>query len=715
MANDQRSGLSAKNRQISLDERRAISATVAILVMVIVTVVLAGLTLTPIGTPPQARVVVPTADQYPRMSRRAWLSKVTEAARAGQGVTIEEEAYIESLLTLPDEQFSQDAYIDRLFADPRIADAVLDFNLFFLGKDQGPVVERRYSTGEVSYSEYALAYTGAVHSAIQVLPGGSNYLSFFDWEIPIYLAPLSKPGVKEPNRAPLNSTGLDLTTGLKRMDYRQSRLNKILDEIDTIQDWLADKDFRSNRQEICTHPDYTPGLVLVNEPGPSLGSVIRRHYYSFIGILLAELGVHLDTRDRFSFDEKGWQLYDYCEGRIELDLVAELEQIKELVQWMFDAVVEADPEDYTIHHLGSLITMNPWEFKLSGSDRVAARLARTPDRMFSTGLENSTGNRNFSKAKYVYKHFYCRDYTPIGFPDVQQHTKNLHAADPACQTCHYSLDRTGGFFMGFVTPLADNRVQLASVEIVDKAEWEDFWRLPDGGWEVAVVRAPHVPEENDYLRDPERPIEDLYRIIRESSEVKACLVQRMAEKFLGQGVTIDGSFLEELTEDFIEKSEAGDSSGGFKTVLRRLFKSNTFWHPRPETGQCYDFGQDVDHLTRPPCAVAHALKSTCATGGCHDSVNHEKHSLDLSKWVKVDEQGGFGFAHLDRSGEQKERLLTLRLMQRRLRSNNPNFMMPPPTHLFEGAANDTNRNKIFDEADKAAIDAWITKELQHAE
>ena len=172
-----------------------------------------------------------------------------------------------------------------------------------------------------------------------------------------------------------------------------------------------------------------------------------------------------------------------------------------------------------------------------------------------TALANSSTNYNRKRAAYVLKRFFCDDLNPVGFEAPEEHVRGAHGSDTSCYSCHYKLDPMAGFFrnrgalFGDASDFARYRVRRSGER--RPQTYQSAWRAPEGTgrtWNVGYIRSPRWKEQNSYGES----IADLSRIIRNAPEAKRCLMKRLTEYAVGDNQTIDGAYLDDLTEAFRE-------------------------------------------------------------------------------------------------------------------------------------------------------------------
>ena len=200
-----------------------------------------------------------------------------------------------------------------------------------------------------------------------------------------------------------------------------------------------------------------------------------------------------------------------------------------------------------------------------------------------------------SASAYVLKRFFCDDLTPVGFEDPQEHVAGAHGSDTSCYACHYKLDPMAGFFRGLGAQFYDYSRERTIIfdDLADdnRTRYEATWRTRKGSrrkWNVGYVRSPRWENQNSYGET----LADLSRIIREAPEPKRCLMKRLFEYMTAENQTIDGGYLDHLTEAF-EREAAVSSSAAMKNAIVRIARAKTYHERNAEPQHCYDHAPDA--------------------------------------------------------------------------------------------------------------------------
>jgi hypothetical protein len=116
--------------------------------------------------------------------KRWWIDRTARLLRGGEGLAPEDD--LDALLPLSKEEIAR-----RFMSDERFGDAILDFNLFFLGFKSDQL-----KNGSI-YDRTVFDFPNAVAAAQALLKDG-DYFQLFDLEGPFYMAPLRSEPLDEP-------------------------------------------------------------------------------------------------------------------------------------------------------------------------------------------------------------------------------------------------------------------------------------------------------------------------------------------------------------------------------------------------------------------------------------------------------------------------------------------------------------------------------------
>ena len=316
-------------------------------------------------------------------------------------------------------------------------------------------------------------------------------------------------------------------------------------------------------------------------------------------------------------------------------------------------------------------------------DRDAVGVDLPSSRLTFSGFwdkfQNSSTNHNRLRAQYILNTWFCDDLTPVDVPVTGSSAdhEGLHAADAACQSCHFRLDPIGGFFRDYgkdglnfagtgTIRFDDNDVFSEQRDPQQYHAYYDTWRdSPESGreWNVGYVRSVTDTSLNDYGDS----LDDLFGIISAAPEFRSCLVRRMAAWFIDEHQVFDGGWLQDLQAEFDREA---NQSAAFRKIVRRLVLSRTFITPFRSAEQCYDFAPG-GAASAVPCRVSHILEASC--GSCHNSARAAG-GLDLTTWVDG------RFPH-QRGGLPVDPQETMASMRERLNATQPGYAMPLFSHI----------------------------------
>jgi hypothetical protein len=305
---------------------------------------------------------------------------------------------------------------------------------------------------------------------------------------------------------------------------------------------------------------------------------------------------------------------------------------------------------------------------------------------------------NRKRAAYILSTYFCDDLVPINVELPEVHSEQgPHGNQAACLSCHYKLDPMAGFFRergrsGYNFS-ARKTIQFDDGASENVQSYNQQWTFaPETKtnirWNVGYIRSTKFVDKNEYADD----LPGLFKIIGRASEVKACLVKRMAEFFIGDNQVFDGAYLDDLTDRFNQESRT-DSSRAFKNTVRRLLTSQAFAQSEPDPSRCYDAAPGEKIASEIPCDVAHVIRQNCLL--CHSHWWPEAH-LDLGSWIS--KGGEHSFSHKDKSGKEYSKTETFQRILGRLSNSDPDLRMPYRRYIAAG-----DRQKLF---------LWVNRGLQ---
>ncbi len=588
---------------------------------------------------------------------RMWIAKAGRVLSAGVPLT---PAEISALAPL-----SQDEVVDELMNRGNFGDAVLDFNLFYLGFRPARLYTSNFSVpGVREYDYIAFAKPQAIAAAKAVLAGG-DYFDILSLELPKYLAPFDRPQIYDPQpHDPSQPTPTD-------DEIRAQLLSKALTAFDKVSGYfhVAGSDQLDKAAGCRQASDDTESNTILQD-------TIDEGGFPFV-----------EQFDLLIYPSNDINLSCGDPGVTAEEILGKLAALRESYVRLFESAATFKRDAYPIRSFADI--------KALSGENLPVWLKSTQFGFFGfwQNLPNSSTNYNRKRAAYMLKTYFCDDLTPLGVVSSGgPHAGGGHASDPSCQSCHYKLDPMAGFFRdkGISGIDFENRPFLVfddqAIITGDQlnryhASWED----------IGYIRSTRNRDDNDYGRS----LADLFGILHQAPEVKQCLVRRMAEYFLGKNQVFDGGWLAHLTETF---NQDGPSSAAYKSVVKQLVTSNTFSNPDPASDQCYDFYPAAPGPNALPCAVAHVVHNNCAL--CHSSAN-ARGGLDMSRWIEIgrDDQGRsiMNFPHVDAAGNQQGRATTLARLSERLNTPDPARSMP--------------KNMDMNAVDKARLFQWVVQQV----
>jgi hypothetical protein len=560
--------------------------------------------------------------------KQAWIERVARLLRGGRGLDPRDPK--ESLPALMAHEKSE--IIDILMSNPLFGDAVLDFNLYFLGAKRDLL-----RSDADHYASEIFDYPQSIASAKEVLADG-DFLKLLDYRQPLFMGALTQAFSPNPDDQHLEPAVL-----------RKKIFASIQGGVDELITWVQ-KNPQGARAEFCG----------------KFNDIFNRQP----GFFTSGIPIGLAFKVILSMDWYG-KLQVACtpDNTEPVDLPATLQMVKRKNEVFFERLAAYEPSQYKMRdvrdvrvaELGDLVSSFDW-------NQFGFTQART--------LLNSSTNYNRKRAAYVLKRFFCDDLTPIAVESPVEHAQDKHGSDPSCLACHYKLDPMAGFFRDFGIFFADfSKSKLITFDdqaTMSRASYGDAWRAPVGSgreWNIGYVRSVNQPQLNDYGSS----MEDLFGIIRKAPEVRQCVVRRMFEYFAGTDRMLDAGYLDSLAKDFSSNASRGSSAVAFKATVKRILLSNSFGQTNPVPGQCYDFAPGATPESSPPCAVAFVLQQNCVK--CHASADTGFGNLDLAHWVKQSD-GRYGFPYQDDTGKQRSRKVTFDALLDRLTTSDAKHRMP---------------------------------------
>jgi hypothetical protein len=570
--------------------------------------------------------------------KRWWIEKTARLLRGGEGLGPDDD--VDHLETLSKEEIAR-----RFMRDERFGNTVLDFNMYFLGFK----VDALTSDGE--YVDAAYDFSNAISSAKALLADG-DYLRLFDLDGDYYMPPLSVAPPED-----------ELAPEDEKLTARQLRETAMDEILAPLQDLLAMRE----RQKPIAVDEFCAEIEELAEERDELQKQFFRAFNDTEIFVLVRGGI-----PDFIVNSLQWAVDTECDKpkdqidarKLDETLTAAADQLSST----FGEFLKFEPTVYGPDRVA--------EFK--PLDRRAFPEQKTwPAFGFEQGtaLANSSTNFNRKRGAYILKRFFCDDLNPVGFDDPKEHVGGAHGSQTSCYSCHYKLDPMAGFFRNYGAQFADASTSpdiiFDDLASMDRENYLAAWRAPQGAkrkWDVGYIRSPRWTAQNSYGES----LGDLSRIIRDAPEAKRCLMKRLTEYMLGAGQTLDGGYLDDLTQNF-EKEAASNSSAAFKNAMIRVLKSNAYRTLNPDPQHCYDLGSKSKTENRPPCRVAYILEKNCAQ--CHSGDDHLSR-LNLSKWIAGPGGDRMTFEHLNEEGRQFPAETSLQRIAGRLSSTDPAIRMP---------------------------------------
>jgi hypothetical protein len=584
-----------------------------------------------------------------------WLEKTSRALRGGDSVSTDENP--DALLAQGREQV-----VASFIKDPRFGDTVLDFSLMFLGFRQD-----RLKREKGIYFPTIYKFPQAIQASQEVLKDG-DYFRLFDLYQPLYAAPISRPLSADPADAPL--ADVDLTK--KYIKIIQNDLDSMIAIAPTVTDQTK-ADFCSAK--FITHVD--------NYLFSAFGT------YPILSYPDANVAV-------LSLDWYG-SVWDYCFGYppANFDLTTGLMNAKAKNAQFFAQVAGLEPTIYgpkTVDGIRTVDTSFEPTYKFLQFKNLQLQ-----------ALTNSSTNYDRKRSAYVLKRFFCDDLTPVGVQFPAVHAAGKHGSDPSCFSCHYKLDPMAGFFRNFGQNFHDfsngNRIVFDDGAFLLRKDYEQNWAGgPDADHplNIGYIRSTKDLTQNYYGSS----LDDLYNYLKIAPEVRRCIMKRAYEYLVSEDQSVDGDYLDYLTDQFNKDIENRGSSGiALKNAFARIVLGPGFSTPNVDHSNCYDRRPGYVPSGGVPCQVSSILNKTCVS--CHSSTGGPG-GLDLAHWETSpngSKDGSGGFPHIDSHGIAVPHAQTFQMIMDRLNSNDPNMQMPYLTDMLT--------------ADRQQLYLWANQQLSH--
>jgi hypothetical protein len=580
-----------------------------------------------------------------------WLEKASRALRGGDPLATTENA--DALLAQGKEKT-----VESFLSDPRFGDTVLDFSLMFLGFRLDRIKKEKGN-----YVQAVYLYPQAIHASREVLNDG-DFLSIFDLNQPLYVAPLTRPDSDKPADAALSDIAL-----------RNKFLQETQDDLDRLIG-LAPNVTHETASKFCSELETHVDTYLFNNPA---------------GIPLftfPEVNTAILSTDWYGL------VWNYCQNEdfpASFDLVGALKKAKAKNALLFAQTQNFDSSTYLPMRVDAIQPLN-----------MAALNANYQFNQFKrplfNALPNSSTNYNRRRSAYVLKRFFCDDLNAIGVDFPAVHAANKHASDPSCFACHYKLDPMAGFFRNYGARFFDysqsKRIQFDDRARIDRKLYEQSWADgPDAEHplNVGYIRSTKDLTQNFYGSS----LEDLYAYLKVAPEVRRCIMKRAYEYLNSDDQSVDGDYLDYLTDQFNQDIALQGSSGiALKNAFARIVLGPGFSTPNADPNTCYDHKPGYVPSSGVPCQVSSILNKSCVS--CHGSTQ-DSSGLDLAHW-ETSKDGHGGFPHVDAHGVAISHEQTLQMMLDRLNTTDADMRMPYLKEMLT--------------ADRQQLYLWVNQELK---
>jgi len=569
-----------------------------------------------------------------------WLAKTSRALRGGDSLARTENPG--TLLALGKEKV-----VDQFLKDPRFGDTVLDFSMMVLGYRQDLV---KYGDGQYHY--LAFQHPQAIRASKEVLQDG-DFLRIFDLEQDLYMGQLFSP--PRPSEQPEDAVLSDSALRLKNFNKIQKGLDDLIA--------MAAKQPTPANTEICKLAREASDAFLNRD------------------LLGTELFVPFTLMYR---PEYYGGVRNYCASTMKkpFDFVDAFTKIKNKNAQLFNMIEPFEKEKYKPTTVTAIQSFN---IKSLFPDYIHTQFSPL---LTAISLPNSSTNYDRKRGAYILKRFLCDDLTPINVENPSVHAGDVHGSNPSCFACHYKLDPMAGFFRNYGNNFLDytgqSKIHFDDNAQMPLADYVKAWQ-PDADHplNVGYVRSTQDPSQNYYGSS----LDDLFTFLKTAPEARRCLVRRAYEYLVSPNQTLDGEYLDFLTNEFNADTVTSGSAIALKNVFKSIVLGKAFSTPNADHDTCYDRKPGhLDSGTEAPCKVSSILAQNCVK--CHMSTD-DSGNLDLAHWQKLPD-GNYGFPHLDDSGVAIPAAKTFQMMIDRIGSTDPESRMP---YLSDMASQD--RQQLF--------------------
>jgi len=559
-----------------------------------------------------------------------WLAKTSRALRGGNSLSKKEDAA--ALLAQGKEKV-----VDQFLKDPRFADTILDFSMMVLGYRQDLI---KYGDGQYNY--LAFQHPQAIRASKEVASDG-DFFRLFDLNQNLYMPQLaSPPRYLYPEDSALSDSALRLKIF--------NKMQMGMDDLIALSTQLSAKQPTSNPEVCKKYKEYTDTYLNKDALGIALSvsfnQMYRAEYYGTVN--------------------------SYCYSAMQkpFDFVSEFTKIKTKNALLFSLLVPFEKENYKPTSVSAIQSLD-----LSGVLPTYRNTQFSP-LLAANSLPNSSTNYDRKRGAYILKRFLCDDLTPINVENPSTHAGDAHGTNPSCFACHYKLDPIAGFFRnygaGFMDFTGANNIRFddnASMKLVDYVKAWAPGPNTDHPLNVGYIRSTQDLSKNFYGSS----LDDLFTFLKTAPEARRCIVRRAYEYLVSPDQTIDGDYLNYLTDAFNEDTLTVGSSRGLKNVFKNIVLGKAFGTQNADHDTCYDRkpGYFSDG-TEAPCKVSSILAQNCVK--CHASTD-DSGNLDLSHWQKLPD-GSYGFPHLDGNGDLMPAAKTFQMMIDRISSTDSEARMP---------------------------------------
>jgi hypothetical protein len=558
-----------------------------------------------------------------------WLEKTAKMLRYGDGIGPHDDV---AALTA----MSKEDVVDLWMKDPRFGDAVLAFNLYYVGRDRDQL-KSPLPGGGFAYDPTLFEFPQVLASAKAVLEGG-NYFSLYEG---------NPPFVDQPNPA------LVPAAGDPPSDVERASVGLQMD------------------QAIAQAPADRAGAC---------DAFVQASLQATNRLRLLGFAPAVQLRQTWLTKNPSYPLTVDCSA----DATTSVDQLvtsMRAVRVAIDAIWKSFVARRIAQQVKWISDLPETPVAFDGLPPLVPVLGAT----FFTTLPSTSTNFHRKRAAYMLRTYFCDDLTPLELPQTDPGdggTSDVHASNPTCQSCHYRLDPMGALFRDVGAKgrnfSGQGHITFDDAITFSGSAYDHYlsqWRNQDGSFRAGywVIGRDGKPQrEQDWTDADGDTLSGLWSYMRRSNVVKSCLVRKLAEYVLGPKQVYDREWLGQISESL---EDGPQSAEAFKGVLKSLLLSKTFAMHDPAPGVCYDI-PDGASPNRSPCAIAHIVSTQCA--GCHDSADGPVDGplrLDFTQWVDVG-GGVYSWPHHDKDGNQLPRAESLRRILERITASDLSRRMP---------------------------------------